>query len=83
MTTLDQAIRTQIGETAKNGIYEVFVNHQDYFTYYGLGISPSPYMNQKMYAVVWDNSVENLCLSEGKAWAELKSIAKEEGVVIA
>lgn len=82
MKTLDQNIRTQIGENAKNSIYEVFVNHQEYYTYYGLGVSPSPYMNQKMYAVVWDNCVENLCLSEGKAWAELKRIAKEEGVTI-
>lgn len=82
MTTqnLETAIRNQIGENAKNGIFEVFVNHQDYYTYYGLGTSPSPNMNQKMYAVVWDNSVENLCLNERKAWAELKSIAEEEGV---
>ncbi len=77
---LESEIRNQIGENAKNGIFEVFVNHQDYFTYYGLGTSPSPNMNQKMYAVVWDNSVENLCLNERKAWAELKSIAEEEGV---
>lgn len=64
----------------KTGIFEVFVNHQDYFTYYGLGTSPSPNMNQKMYAVVWNNSVENLCLNERKAFAELKSISEEEGV---
>ncbi len=77
---MEAKIKNQIGENAKNGIYEVFVNHQDYFTYYGLGTSPSPNMNQKMYAVVWDGEVENLCLEERRAWAELKSIAEDEGV---
>lgn len=80
MTTLDQSIRIQIGENAKNGIFEVFANHQQYYTYFGLGTSPSPNMNQKMYAVVWDNCVENICLNESQAWAKLKSIAEEEGV---
>lgn len=80
MDTLDQSIRTQIGENAKNGIFEVFVNQQDYYTYFGLGTAPSPNMNQKMYAVVWDNNVENICLTERKAWAELRAIAEEEGV---
>ena len=80
MTTLDTTLRTQIGENATNGIYEVFVNHQDYFTYYELGTSPTPNFNQKMFAVVWNNEVENLCLTEPKAWVEFKSICEEEGV---
>lgn len=79
---MDEKLALQLGVNPKNGIYEVFVNHQDYFSYYGLGTSPSPNFNQKMFAVVWDGDVQNLCLSERKAWAELKSIAEEEGVTI-
>lgn len=79
---MEAKIKTQIGENAKNGIYEVFVNHQDYYDYYDLGTSPTPNMNQKMFAVVWDGEVENLCLEERRAWSELKSIAEEEGINI-
>jgi len=79
---METYIRTQIGEIAKNGIYEVFVNHQDYYTYFGLGVAPSPKMMQKMYVVVWDNNIENLCLNERRAWAEFKQIAEDEGVEI-
>ena len=80
---MENQIKSQIGENAKNGIYEVFVNHQDYFTYYGLGTSPTPNVNQKMYAVLWNGNVENLSLLERRAWAEFKQIAEDEGVEIA
>lgn len=80
---IETSIRTQIGENAKNGIYEVFINHQDYYSYYGLGISPTPTLNQKMFQVIWDNSFEILCLDERRAWSEFKAIAEEEGVAIA
>lgn len=79
---METKIKQQIGENPKNGIYEVFVNHQDYYTYFGLGTSSSPNMNQKMYAVIWDGEAEKICLEESRAWAEFKSIAEEEGVEI-
>lgn len=77
---MEAKIKMQIGENATNGIYEVFVNEQDYCTYFGLGASPNPKMNKKVYAVVWDGEVEHISLQERRAWAELKSIAEEEGV---
>ena len=79
---MESQIRMQIGENAKNGIYEVFIKQQDYYTYFELGVAPSPNMNQKMFAVIWDNSIENICLEERRAYAELKSIAEEEGIEI-
>lgn len=81
-TTLESQIQLQIGASPKTGIYEVFVSHQNYYDYYELGVSPSPNMNQKMFAVIWEGSMENLCLEEKRAWAELHSIAKEEGVTL-
>lgn len=79
---MEAKIKSQIAANPKNGIYEVFINQQDYYTYFGLGTAPSPNMNQKMFAVIWDCEVENICLEENRAWAELKSIAEEEGVNI-
>lgn len=77
---MEEQIKNQIGENAKNGIYEVFVRHQDYYNYFNIGTSSTPNINQKMYAVVWDGEVEILCLEKRRAWAELKTIAEDEGV---
>ena len=79
---MEKQVMLQVGENAKNGIYEVFVNHQDYFDYFGLGESKTPNMMQKMYAVVWNGQVEHISLEERRAWAEFKGIAEEEGVEI-
>jgi hypothetical protein len=79
---MEAQIKQQIGENAKNGIYEVFVNNQVYNDYMGLGPAQSPNFNTKMYAVIWDGEIPNICLTEARAWAELISIAKEEGVSI-
>jgi len=80
MENLTEKINLQIGSNPSNGIYEVFVTHQDYCDYFELGVSSSPNMNQKMYAVVWNGEVSNLCLSKPKAWAEFKQIAEDEGI---
>jgi len=79
---MEQSIRLQIGENATNGVYGVFVNHQDYYDAMLLGESKNPNQNQKMYAVVWENSIEHVSLEERRAFAELLTIAEDEGVTI-